>query len=45
MGKVWFKLQEFEKAKTAFVESLPLAPNAFLQLETTEWIERCEFAE
>ena len=43
MGKVWFKLQEFEKAKTAFVESLPLAPNAFLQLETTEWIERCEF--
>jgi len=45
IGKVCFKLQEFEKAKTAFAESLPLAPNVFLQLETTEWIERCEFAE
>jgi len=44
MGKVWFKLQEFEKAKTAFAESLPIAPNTFLQFEATEWIERSDFA-
>jgi tetratricopeptide (TPR) repeat protein len=43
IGKVWFKLQEFEKAKTAFRQSLPIAPNTFLQLETTEWIERSDF--
>ncbi|MCX6122589.1 MAG: hypothetical protein NTX44_13350 [Ignavibacteriales bacterium] len=43
LGKVWFELQEFEKAKTAFVQSFPIASNIFLQLETTEWIERCEF--
>jgi tetratricopeptide (TPR) repeat protein len=43
LGKVWFELQEFEKAKTAFAQSLPIVPNTFLQLETTEWIERCEW--
>jgi tetratricopeptide (TPR) repeat protein len=43
LGKVWFELREYEKAKAAFTQSLPLAPNTFLQLATTEWIERCEF--
>jgi tetratricopeptide (TPR) repeat protein len=43
LGKVWFELQEFDKAKTAFTQSLPMAPNTFLHLETSEWIERCEF--
>jgi hypothetical protein len=43
LGKNWFELQEFEKAKSAFAQSLPAAPSTFLQLETTEWIERCEF--
>ena len=43
LGKDWFELQDFEKAKIAFAQSLPIAPNTFLQLETTEWIERCEF--
>ena len=43
LGKVWFELQEYEKAQTAFSQSLPIAPNNFLQLETTEWIERCGF--
>ena len=42
LGKNWFELQEYEKAKTAFVQSIPIAPNNFLRLKTTEWIERCE---
>jgi hypothetical protein len=45
LGKVWFELQEFDKAKIAFAQSLPIVPNTFLQLETTEWIERCEWME
>ena len=45
LGKDWFELKDFDKAKTAFAESLPIAPNAFLKLETTEWIELSEFAE
>ena len=43
LGKDWFELREFEKAKTAFVKSFPLASNTFLQIETTEWIDRCVF--
>jgi hypothetical protein len=43
LGKAWFELQKFEKAKTAFAQAVPIASNTFLQLETTEWIERCEF--
>ena len=43
LGKVWFELRDFEKAKTAFTQSLPMAPNTYLHLETSEWIERCEF--
>ncbi|RPI05739.1 MAG: hypothetical protein EHM64_05445 [Ignavibacteriae bacterium] len=43
LGKEWFLLQEFTKAKAAFVQSLPMAPNASLQLGTAEWIKRCEF--
>jgi hypothetical protein len=44
-GKDLFELREFEKAKTVFMQSLPIAPNIFLQMETTEWIERCEFGQ
>jgi len=43
LGKVWFELRDYEKANTAFTQSLPMAPNTFLHLETTEWIERCGF--
>lgn len=43
LGKDWFELQEFEKAKTIFAQSLPIASNVFFQLEITEWIERCKF--
>ncbi len=42
LGKDWFELLEFDKAKIAFAQSLPIAPNTFFHLETTEWIERCE---
>jgi tetratricopeptide (TPR) repeat protein len=45
LGKVWFELQEFEKAKAAFVQSFSIASNIFLQLETTEWVERCVWME
>ena len=45
LGKVWSELHDFGKAKTAFAQSLPIAPNGFLRLETTEWLERSEFAE
>jgi tetratricopeptide (TPR) repeat protein len=45
LGKVWFELQDFEKAKDAFVQSFSIAPNIFLQLETTEWVERCVWME
>ena len=45
LGKVWFELQDFEKAKAAFVQSFSIAPNIFLQLETTEWVERCVWME
>ena len=43
LGIDWFELKEFEKARTVFAQSLPLAPNTFLQMETSEWIKRCEF--
>ena len=38
-----FELRDFKKANAAFAQSLPMAPNIFLQSETNEWIERCEF--
>jgi hypothetical protein len=43
LGKDWFEVREYEKAKTAFTQSLPMAQNTYLHLVTTEWIERCEF--
>jgi len=42
LGKDWYELQEYEKGKTAFAQSLPIALNTFHRLITTEWIERCE---
>jgi tetratricopeptide (TPR) repeat protein len=42
LGKVWFELKDYEKAKTVFSQALPLAPNVFLQLDQKEWLDRCE---
>jgi tetratricopeptide (TPR) repeat protein len=45
LGKDWFEVQNFDKAKAAFTQSLHISPDVFLQWGTQEWIERCEFAE
>jgi tetratricopeptide (TPR) repeat protein len=43
LGKVWFELQHYEKAKVFFEQSLLIVPTDYLQMETIEWIERCVF--
>ena len=43
LGKDWFEMKEFDKAMTVFSQSRPLVPDSSLQIETTEWIERCKF--
>ena len=45
LGKTWFQLQDFEKARNAFLGAQQQCPNPFLQLTVTEWLERCEFSE
>jgi tetratricopeptide (TPR) repeat protein len=43
LGRVRYELRDFEKAKTAFAQSLPLVPNTYLQMETSESLELCQF--
>jgi tetratricopeptide (TPR) repeat protein len=43
IGKNWFELQNFEKAKIAFGQSLQVIPNVLLKMEIEEWIEKCNF--
>jgi hypothetical protein len=44
LGKIWFQLQNFEKAKSIFLLAQQTSPNLYLQLTTIEWQERCDFS-
>lgn len=43
LGKAWFEVRKYSKAESAFKQSLSMAPSPYLQMETADWIERCEF--
>ena len=43
LGRVYFSMQEWKKAGALFEKALLVAPTRSLEIETKEWIERCEF--
>ncbi len=43
LGRNWFELQNYEKAKTIFEHALQIVPNIYLKMEVEEWLERCVF--
>jgi tetratricopeptide (TPR) repeat protein len=43
LGRAWFEMRDYEKAKDVFVQSLRITPTDYLRLVTQEWIQRCEF--
>jgi len=43
LGKVYFLMQEYKKAKIIFSKALSIASSSSFRIEIKEWIERCEF--
>jgi tetratricopeptide (TPR) repeat protein len=42
LGRGYFSLQDREKARMVFQAALPIVPTTSLEIETKDWIERCE---
>jgi len=43
LGRVYFSMQEWKKARVLFEKALLIAPTISLKIEIKEWVERCEF--
>jgi tetratricopeptide (TPR) repeat protein len=44
LGRVYFSLLDWEKARMVFQSALPDVPTASLEIEMKDWIERCRIA-